>query len=446
MLQAADQLLEKFIREHYSENIEEGEEITEGWDGKAWTMPVKDFVEVMKKDKYGSKLIQKELDDWDELGGWEEEASKKADRYEQVGDPSQETLEAEKWLLSDENLRREVLNVIDGYDTVDSMAGALEEIFDVYDVLDEKERAKVDWRQLAMNVLDWDEIKEASKKTAQRIDEEKRQLEDTIRSRESQIDKKQPGFAKKLLDKVRKALDFSELRNVWDEVKALPAFARKQSDKNVKYLRLTNPEIKALSWIAYNVEPGITAVADSVNAEGVAEVSESMLPPLKRAIRKKLQSGRQRHDPFKKRDLQTLLDKVEALSKMKDRNYVASNYEWLLVKFGRKTFNALLADTDEKKTAGLEIIEKLEEDQGMFFPFKEHNHVTFHMGSVRFPIDILFLMENSIGELKVAKIIHNAQPGADENWSHPKTKHVLELAGGTCKKYNIKVGSTCEIK
>ena len=47
----------------------------------------------------------------------------------------------------------------------------------------------------------------------------------------------------------------------------------------------------------------------------VGERINGMFKDVKRAIKKKLQSGRQRHDPFKKQDLKTLLDKVEALSK-----------------------------------------------------------------------------------------------------------------------------------
>jgi len=48
--------------------------------------------------------------------------------------------------------------------------------------------------------------------------------------------------------------------------------------------------------------------------------------------------------------------------------------------------------------------------------------------------------------LKVAKIIHNAQPGAIEYWSCPNTSYVLEVVGGTAKKNEIGIGSDCTVK
>lgn len=173
-------------------------------------------------------------------------------------------------------------------------------------------------------------------KQAQRIDDEKRQLEDTIRSRQSQI----PNW-KDLLKKVRNAFDFSELRQVWEDVKMLPAFATK-------------------------------------------------------------------------------------------------------VSFHNTHFDAITVNTPEEYAQGLEVVSSLAPEQGMLFPFEPPSHVTFHMGKVTFPIDILFLMESPMG-LKVSKIIHNAQPGSVTNWSAPKTRYVLELAGKVCKTKNIKIGSICRI-
>jgi len=68
----------------------------------------------------------------------------------------------------------------------------------------------------------------------QRIDEEKRMLEDTIRSRQSQI----PDW-KSWLDKVKKALDFSELRDLWEQMKSIPAFACLYGDRDLNNLFTT---------------------------------------------------------------------------------------------------------------------------------------------------------------------------------------------------------------
>lgn len=184
------------------------------------------------------------------------------------------------------------------------------------------------------------------KKKAQRIDEEKRMLEDTIRAREYEIPN-----ARELLQKVERAEDFRELREIWDEVHN-PAFASKGA-------RVVVP--KSMEKVSF-------------------------------------------------KDI---------------------------------AFHVTVAKTAHQKAAGLEVIDKLGSKDGMLFPF-ENEHVTFHMGSVKFPIDIVFLMDDPSG-LKVAKIVHNAQPGAVERWSYGPTAYVLEVAGGSCKKHSIKLNSICKI-
>jgi uncharacterized membrane protein (UPF0127 family) len=223
----------------------------------------------------------------------------------------------------------------------------------------------------------------------------------------------------------------------------LPARAHKTAKADVKYLKLENPELNALGWIAYNVESGLTDIAHSANHQGVVEVPLDKVSFVKKILRKQLKADRPRNAHYTKDVLKRLLEKFETLSKIK--RTVASEFDWVPVKFGERTFKVLLADSDEKKTAGLEPLDDLDDDQGMLFPFGDPQHVTFHMGKVKFPIDILFLQEDDIMGLKVAKIIHNVQPGAVERWSSPRTKLVVEFPGGTCKANSIKVGSVCEI-
>lgn len=181
---------------------------------------------------------------------------------------------------------------------------------------------------------------------AQRIDEEKRMLEDTIRARQSQL----PDW-QQLLQKVQRAMEFSELRDIWDRVKEIPSFASKASDVFIKTVKIKDKEFKAM-------------------------VAESL----------------------------------------------------------------------EQKAYGLEVVASLDDTECMLFPFDPPEHVTFHMGKVTFPIDILFLLDDPIGGYKIAKIIHNAQPGALENWSNPKTACVVEILGGACKKHGVSIGDSCTIK
>lgn len=108
------------------------------------------------------------------------------------------------------------------------------------------------------------------------------------------------------------------------------------------------------------------------------------------------------------------------------------------------SFLAAVADTPSKKAAGLEPFSKLDANYGLYFPFEEPNWVTFHMGKVKFPIDIVFLTKKPHG-MEVAGIVANAQPGTHDQWSFPEISAVLEINGGTCAQKSIKEGSVCTV-
>jgi len=101
-----------------------------------------------------------------------------------------------------------------------------------------------------------------------------------------------------------------------------------------------------------------------------------------------------------------------------------------------------IADTPAKKAAGLETFEALAADHGLYFPFGDPNLVTFHMGSVKFPIDIVFLMPTPHG-MEINKIVEDVKPGALDVWTANNVVAVLEVIGGACKKHGLRVGSNC---
>lgn len=105
-------------------------------------------------------------------------------------------------------------------------------------------------------------------------------------------------------------------------------------------------------------------------------------------------------------------------------------------------FFVAVALTPAQKAAGLEVVDRLSKEYGMLFPFDERSDVTFHMGRVKFPIDIVFLVEDGHA-MKVGSIVHDAIPGSMEHWSHSKTAAVLEVCGGLCNKLGIKEGDVC---
>jgi len=108
------------------------------------------------------------------------------------------------------------------------------------------------------------------------------------------------------------------------------------------------------------------------------------------------------------------------------------------------SFTAFIADSPAKKAAGLEVFSELGEQDALYFPFEETGTVTFHMGSVQFPIDIVFLMPSPNG-MEIGKVVSDAKPGSPDWWSSRNTAAVLEVAGGTCKKAGLKVGDTCAV-
>lgn len=115
------------------------------------------------------------------------------------------------------------------------------------------------------------------------------------------------------------------------------------------------------------------------------------------------------------------------------------------VKFDNDTvFTVDIADTPAQKAAGLEVFDALSERAGLLFPFPNPDHVTFHMGAVKFPIDILFFNKDDLG-FRVAKVIHNASPGDLDLWSCPDTICVLEIPGGSCERFGIGIDSYCKI-
>jgi uncharacterized membrane protein (UPF0127 family) len=95
-----------------------------------------------------------------------------------------------------------------------------------------------------------------------------------------------------------------------------------------------------------------------------------------------------------------------------------------------------LADTFEKKVDGLQVYSKLKEQCGLIFPYERPTDVMFHMGSVSYPIDIIFIDDAS----NIKKICKNIQPGSIEVFGSHGISNVLEIAGGLSDLLNIEVG------
>src|SRR5579872_2960102 len=110
------------------------------------------------------------------------------------------------------------------------------------------------------------------------------------------------------------------------------------------------------------------------------------------------------------------------------------------VQIGKLSFSCEVAVTPQEKTKGLQEHASLENQQGMLFPFRPAQPVSFHMGRVSFPIDILFIEKGRIGG-----IASNIQPGTRGYFAYDFAEAVVELPGGTCFLRNIRMGTPVQL-
>jgi uncharacterized membrane protein (UPF0127 family) len=88
----------------------------------------------------------------------------------------------------------------------------------------------------------------------------------------------------------------------------------------------------------------------------------------------------------------------------------------------------LLCNTDESRTRGLQGFRMLKPDEAALFVFPEPRPVTFWMGSVVYPIDIIFVGPDK----KVLRIYPDCRPGSRQYYpSLVPIQWVVETAAGS---------------
>ncbi len=99
-----------------------------------------------------------------------------------------------------------------------------------------------------------------------------------------------------------------------------------------------------------------------------------------------------------------------------------------------RTFRVvLLCNTDRLRTKGLQGFRRLEPDEAALFVFQKPEAATFWMGSVSYPIDIIFVGPDR----RVARVYPDCRPGSQDVYpSLRKISWVIETAAGS----GIKVG------
>ena len=109
------------------------------------------------------------------------------------------------------------------------------------------------------------------------------------------------------------------------------------------------------------------------------------------------------------------------------------------------SFTLEIADNDVTRTTGLSGRETLAENQGMLFQFAEETTGGFHMKDVKFPLDMIFLDENS-QIIEMYKSVPPCETDDCEVYSPTNGYYsVVEVLGGTVDKLGVKEGDTLRV-
>lgn len=104
-----------------------------------------------------------------------------------------------------------------------------------------------------------------------------------------------------------------------------------------------------------------------------------------------------------------------------------------------KSFNLEVADTEKERMIGLTKKSSLGDAQGMLFIFPKKGQYSFWTKSMKFPIDIIYVNDDTIVDL-----FKNVPPASGNNIpiinSVKEVNYVIELKAGTIEKNGIKIG------
>jgi uncharacterized membrane protein (UPF0127 family) len=104
--------------------------------------------------------------------------------------------------------------------------------------------------------------------------------------------------------------------------------------------------------------------------------------------------------------------------------------------FEKANFICDIAETLNEKIAGLQPYQELKYGSGLIFPYKSPQDVTYHMGTVSFPIDIIFVDSKN----KIKKISSNVLPGTLGVFGASDISLVLEISGGASEMLGLEIG------
>ena len=109
----------------------------------------------------------------------------------------------------------------------------------------------------------------------------------------------------------------------------------------------------------------------------------------------------------------------------------------IVTKSGVHVFSVEIAKTDEERATGLMYRKELPEGRGMLFDFTPEQQVSMWMKNTFIPLDMIFIRADG----RILRIAENTEPQSEKIIpSGGLAKGVLEVIGGTARKYGIQPG------
>ncbi len=109
----------------------------------------------------------------------------------------------------------------------------------------------------------------------------------------------------------------------------------------------------------------------------------------------------------------------------------------IVTRSGVHVFTVEVAKTDQERATGLMYRKELPEGRGMLFDFSPEQQVSMWMKNTFIPLDMIFIRSDG----RIIRIAENTEPQSEKIISSGGlVRGVLEVSGGTAKKYGIAPG------
>lgn len=111
-----------------------------------------------------------------------------------------------------------------------------------------------------------------------------------------------------------------------------------------------------------------------------------------------------------------------------------------IITINNQKFKVTIASSQQEKEVGLSETKSLSENQGMIFLFEKPDYYSFWMKNMKFPIDIIYINNDTIVTIKNNVPLIKTQENPTIYSSTQPADKVLEIQAGFSEKYKFKNG------